>query len=153
MKYIIIAADLYGSYNGMSKLYLKLFSICSFKVDGENKYMNEIQELIQPERNTLAVSFNDIESHNSKLSTIIQEEYYRYWYIYFQNTTGTVLINVVQKNLVWQKVHSAVKVLYSLELVTVLQLQYMLKKGTVMYLSMFSPWEGGAGNPGEFWHF
>ncbi|CAB4000087.1 zygotic DNA replication licensing factor mcm6-B-like, partial [Paramuricea clavata] len=48
-----------------------------FKVDGENKYMNEIQELIQPERNTLAVSFNDIESHNSKLSTIIQEEYYR----------------------------------------------------------------------------
>ena len=54
-----------------------MFSFCSFKVDGESKYLNEIQGLIQPERNTLAVSFNDIESHNSKLSTIIQEEYYR----------------------------------------------------------------------------
>lgn len=49
----------------------------SFKADGENKYLNEVQELIHPERNTLSVSFNDIESHNSRLSTIIQEQYYR----------------------------------------------------------------------------
>ena len=49
----------------------------SFKAEGENKYLNEVQELIRPERNTLTVSFNDIESYNSKLSTIIQEEYYR----------------------------------------------------------------------------
>ncbi|XP_046846761.1 DNA replication licensing factor MCM6-like [Xenia sp. Carnegie-2017] len=48
-----------------------------FKADGENKYLNEVQELIHPERNTLSVSFNDIESHNSRLSTIIQEQYYR----------------------------------------------------------------------------
>ena len=69
--------------------------LCSFKVDGENKYMKEIQELIQPERNTLAVSFNDIENHNSKLSTIIQEEYYRYlndMSVYLQNTVVQVLM-------------------------------------------------------------
>ena len=57
--------------------------------------MKEIQELIQPERNTLAVSFNDIENHNSKLSTIIQEEYYRYlndMSVYLQNTVVQVLM-------------------------------------------------------------
>eukprot|EP00794_Sanderia_malayensis_P003738 gene3738-4260_t len=48
-----------------------------FKVDGDVKYLAEAQELMRPERNTLTVSFHDIESYNSQLSTTIQEEYYR----------------------------------------------------------------------------
>ncbi|XP_020623103.1 zygotic DNA replication licensing factor mcm6-A-like [Orbicella faveolata] len=48
-----------------------------FQVDGEEKYLPEVQELIRPERNTLTVSYQDVESYNAQLSTIIQEEYYR----------------------------------------------------------------------------
>ncbi|CAH3019119.1 unnamed protein product [Porites evermanni] len=48
-----------------------------FQVDGEEKYLPEVQELIRPERNTLSVSYQDVESYNSQLSTLIQEEYYR----------------------------------------------------------------------------
>lgn len=48
-----------------------------FQVDGEEKYLPEVQELIRPERNTLTVSYQDVESYNSQLSTILQEEYYR----------------------------------------------------------------------------
>ena len=48
-----------------------------FEVDGEEKYLPEVQELIRPERNTLTVSYQDVESYNAQLSTIIQEEYYR----------------------------------------------------------------------------
>ncbi|KAJ8307403.1 hypothetical protein KUTeg_015487 [Tegillarca granosa] len=32
-----------------------------FSVDGEQKYLSEVQELIRPERNTLTVSFEDVE--------------------------------------------------------------------------------------------
>ena len=41
------------------------------------KYLAEAQELIRPERNTLTVSFQDVETYKSELATIIQVEYYR----------------------------------------------------------------------------
>ena len=48
-----------------------------FEVDGEVKYLPEVQELIRPERNTLTVSYQDVESYSAQLSTLVQEEYYR----------------------------------------------------------------------------
>ncbi|XP_043990761.1 DNA replication licensing factor MCM6 [Gambusia affinis] len=45
--------------------------------DGEVKYVREAEELIRPERNTLLVSFVDLEGFNQELATTIQEEYYR----------------------------------------------------------------------------
>jgi len=48
-----------------------------FKLNDELKYLIEAQELIRPERNTLSVSFADVETYKSELATIIQEEYYR----------------------------------------------------------------------------
>ncbi|XP_051943449.1 DNA replication licensing factor MCM6 [Hippocampus zosterae] len=45
--------------------------------DGEVKYVREAEELIRPERNTLLVSFIDLEVFNQELATTIQEEYYR----------------------------------------------------------------------------
>lgn len=40
--------------------------------------MQLAEELIRPERNTLVVSFVDLEQFNQQLSTTIQEEFYRY---------------------------------------------------------------------------
>ncbi|KAM6918316.1 DNA replication licensing factor MCM6 [Xenentodon cancila] len=45
--------------------------------DGEVKYVREAEELIRPERNTMLVSFVDLEGFNQELATTIQEEYYR----------------------------------------------------------------------------
>ncbi|KAK6485155.1 DNA replication licensing factor MCM6 [Huso huso] len=45
--------------------------------DGDVKYLREAEELIRPERNTLLVSFADLEQFNQELATTIQEEYYR----------------------------------------------------------------------------
>uniref|UniRef100_H3CR41 DNA replication licensing factor MCM6 n=1 Tax=Tetraodon nigroviridis TaxID=99883 RepID=H3CR41_TETNG len=45
--------------------------------DGEVKYVREAEELIRPERNTLLVSFTELEGFNQELATTIQEEYYR----------------------------------------------------------------------------
>ncbi|KAM9322307.1 DNA replication licensing factor MCM6 [Pholidichthys leucotaenia] len=45
--------------------------------DGEVKYLREAEELIRPERNTLLVSFTDLEGFNQELATTTQEEYYR----------------------------------------------------------------------------
>ncbi|XP_069791270.1 DNA replication licensing factor MCM6 isoform X1 [Narcine bancroftii] len=45
--------------------------------DGEMKYLHDAEELIRPERNTLAVSFVDLEQYNQQLATTIQEEFYR----------------------------------------------------------------------------
>ncbi|XP_032880573.1 DNA replication licensing factor MCM6 [Amblyraja radiata] len=45
--------------------------------DGEVKYLHDAEELIRPERNTLAVSFVDLELYNQQLATTIQEEFYR----------------------------------------------------------------------------
>lgn len=53
-------------------------SPCRFQSgDGEVKYVREAEELIRPERNTLLVSFTDLEGFNQELATTIQEEYYR----------------------------------------------------------------------------
>lgn len=59
---------------------VNLFSVaaCRFQgEDGEVKYVREAEELIRPERNTLLVSFTDLEGFNQELATTIQEEYYR----------------------------------------------------------------------------
>ena len=49
-----------------------------FKLEeGDLKYLDEARELIRPERNTLTVSFLDVEEHSSKLATLIQEHYYQ----------------------------------------------------------------------------
>ncbi|MGH0148484.1 UNVERIFIED_CONTAM: hypothetical protein FKN15_013519 [Acipenser sinensis] len=45
--------------------------------DGDVKYLRDAEELIRPERNTLLVSFADLEQFNQELATTIQEEYYR----------------------------------------------------------------------------
>ncbi|XP_062903620.1 DNA replication licensing factor MCM6-like [Mobula hypostoma] len=45
--------------------------------DGEVKYLHDAEELIRPERNTLVVSFVDLEQYNQQLATTIQEEFYR----------------------------------------------------------------------------
>ncbi|XP_064420055.1 DNA replication licensing factor MCM6 [Latimeria chalumnae] len=45
--------------------------------DGEIKYLRDAEELIRPERNTLTVSFLDLEQFNQQLATTIQEEFYR----------------------------------------------------------------------------
>lgn len=44
---------------------------------GDPLYLTEAQELIRPERNTLTVSFTNVERYNQQLATTIQEEYYR----------------------------------------------------------------------------
>uniref|UniRef100_H2YTY6 DNA replication licensing factor MCM6 n=1 Tax=Ciona savignyi TaxID=51511 RepID=H2YTY6_CIOSA len=59
----------------VQKLFNEFFE--EFSVDGENKYLQLAEALIRPERNTLTVSFTDIEIFNQQLATSIQEEYYR----------------------------------------------------------------------------
>ncbi|KAF0299152.1 Zygotic DNA replication licensing factor mcm6-A [Amphibalanus amphitrite] len=44
---------------------------------GEIKYLEAAKELVKPERNTLQVSFEDIQRFNQSLATTIQEEFYR----------------------------------------------------------------------------
>lgn len=48
-----------------------------FEEGGEVKYLAEAMELVKPERNTLQVSFADLEQHSNVLSTIVMEQYYR----------------------------------------------------------------------------
>lgn len=56
----------------------KLFLFFRFQDGGEVKYLDEASDLVKPERNTLEVSFADVEKHNHNLATTILEEYYRY---------------------------------------------------------------------------
>ena len=49
-----------------------------FMVEGELKYLADARELIRPERNTLTVSFLDVEEYSTKLANLIQENYYRW---------------------------------------------------------------------------
>lgn len=44
---------------------------------GEIKYLQSAEALMRPERNTLVVSFNDVEIYSQQLASTIQEEYYR----------------------------------------------------------------------------
>ena len=55
-----------------------LFIFCSYKEDGKLKYLCGAQELRNPERSTLEVSFEDVEKYNQNLSATIIEEYYRF---------------------------------------------------------------------------
>ncbi|RZF45302.1 hypothetical protein LSTR_LSTR011118 [Laodelphax striatellus] len=48
-----------------------------FKEDGEQKYLEPVQELRNFERSTLEVSFEDVEKYNQSLATTIVEEFYR----------------------------------------------------------------------------
>lgn len=41
------------------------------------KYLEEARDLVKPERNTLEVSFADIDKFNQNLATTVVEEYYR----------------------------------------------------------------------------
>lgn len=52
--------------------------VCRYQTaDGEVKYVRDAEELIRPERNTLLVSFTDLEGFNQELATTIQEDFYR----------------------------------------------------------------------------
>jgi len=60
----------------VQKLFQDFLERCRF-VDEEPKYLKEAKELIQPERNTLTVSFDDVQNVNHQLASTIIEEYYR----------------------------------------------------------------------------
>ena len=52
--------------------------LCRYLEDeGEIKYLIPAKELMRPERNTLLVSFHDVEEYSTKLANIIQEQYYQ----------------------------------------------------------------------------
>jgi DNA replication licensing factor MCM6 len=57
---------------------MEKLSFSSFEVDREVKYLEKAKELGKPERNTLQVSFQDVEKYNSNLAVTIVAEYYRY---------------------------------------------------------------------------
>lgn len=50
---------------------------CRFKEENILKYAEPAKELLNQERNTLEISFEDIEKYNQNLATAIIEEYYR----------------------------------------------------------------------------
>jgi DNA replication licensing factor MCM6 len=52
--------------------------LCRYSVGGDVKYLAAALELVRAERNTLTVSFEDVERYNQQLATTILEEYYRY---------------------------------------------------------------------------
>ncbi|XDV28163.1 hypothetical protein PO909_031518, partial [Leuciscus waleckii] len=58
------------------KLFLEFLEEFQDKT-GDALYLSDAQELIRPERNTLTVSFSNIEHYNQQLATTIQEEYFR----------------------------------------------------------------------------
>ncbi|XP_013418015.1 zygotic DNA replication licensing factor mcm6-B [Lingula anatina] len=57
------------------KLFQDFLEACGEEDD--LKYLDQAKELIRPERNTLTVSFEDVEKYNQRLATTILEEYYR----------------------------------------------------------------------------
>ena len=63
-------------YGTCTCVYMVCFS-CSCFEDGELKYLAEAKELGHPERNTLTISFLDLEEHSTRLANVIQEHYYR----------------------------------------------------------------------------
>jgi len=63
----------------MLKFNTTLTVVCRYPVGGEVKYASEAPELSRPERNTLLVSFEDVERYNQQLATTILEEYYRFF--------------------------------------------------------------------------
>ncbi|XP_048860854.1 LOW QUALITY PROTEIN: DNA replication licensing factor MCM6-like [Brienomyrus brachyistius] len=69
----IIKDDLAEKCQKLFQVFLEEFQ----NSDGEVKYLRDAEELIRPERNTLLVSFQDLEQFNQELATTIQEEFYR----------------------------------------------------------------------------
>ncbi len=52
-------------------------NICRFKVEGELRYLEDVKQLDRPERNSVTISFLDVEEYSTKLATLIQERYYQ----------------------------------------------------------------------------
>lgn len=59
-----------------TRIYFECICI-RFRENGELKYYAPIEELINAERSTLEVNFDDVEKYNQNLATTIIEEYYR----------------------------------------------------------------------------
>lgn len=59
----------------MPPTHTALLSSCT--EEDELKYLADAKELGRPERNTLTVSFIDVEDHSTRLANAIQEQYYR----------------------------------------------------------------------------
>lgn len=55
-----------------------LYFKCRFREDGELKYIEPSAELQKMERNSLEISFEDVEQFDQALATTIIEDYYRY---------------------------------------------------------------------------
>ena len=58
------------------------------------KYLEKAKELVKPERNTLQVSFQDVEKYNSNLAVTIVAEYYRYLFIFTVKYLYELIINI-----------------------------------------------------------
>ncbi|XP_053675858.1 DNA replication licensing factor Mcm6 [Anopheles nili] len=70
------------------KLFLEFLE--EFKEDGEIKYLKTVEELVNPDRSTLEVSFEDVEKYNQTLATAIIEEYYRIFPFLCQSVSNFV---------------------------------------------------------------
>ena len=46
-------------------------------MDGEIKYLESAGNLVRPERNTLLISFEDLDEFNNRLANMVLENYYR----------------------------------------------------------------------------
>lgn len=65
-----------------------------FREDDEIKYLHPCSELAQKlERNSLEVSFEDVEKYNQNLATTIIEEYYRYVYLGILHSNVLIIEN------------------------------------------------------------
>jgi DNA replication licensing factor MCM6 len=60
----------------VQKLFQDFLESCTGE-NGELKYLADVKQFERPERNTLTVSFEDVEQHSTRLSNAIQEQYYR----------------------------------------------------------------------------
>ena len=58
------------------------------------KYLEKAKELVKPERNTLQVSFQDVEKYNSNLAVTIVAEYYLYLFILTVKYLYELIINI-----------------------------------------------------------
>ena len=45
--------------------------------DAELKYLEDVKKLASPERNSLTVSFLDVEEYSTRLATLVQEHYFQ----------------------------------------------------------------------------
>lgn len=59
---------------------------CRFREDEEIKYIEPSTELQKMERNSLEISFEDVEQFDQALATTIIEDYYRYIFLPISRT-------------------------------------------------------------------